>query len=174
MSSNRHRKLGEVIPHVAHYLAAELESGLAASLRRNPMEGRGISGLYHVFRETSLQPSGERERLWAVVIQCIAILTPRGRRSGRPSAHNPKIPMGVAIRRAGVSEHRLTRLLASKGSARRDQVIRLCRRLANNRASARFDLRTLARFVLSEEEHSALKIARHYHIAPKSDGNTEE
>ena len=144
---------------------SRLPPGPAASLRRNPLAGSGSAAFWYLLARNGITPGRKLERRWATVIQAIAILTPKGRSDTdrpKPSAHDGAAPMGTALHQAGVSEQRLARLLSARGEMRRDLVIRTCRRLAAKEA-VRFDLRTLARLVLFEDESQARWIARKYY-----------
>ncbi len=144
-----------------------LDPGPAASLRRDPLAGSGSAAFWHVMARNGIQPRHRHLKRWAAVIQAIAILTPKGRRDSdtpKLSPHDGAVPMGTALHQAGITEQRLARLLSARGGMRRDLVVRTCRRLAAKEA-VRFDLRTLARFVLSEDESEARWIARHYYAA---------
>ncbi len=147
---------------------SRLPPGPAASLRRNPLAGSGNAAFWYLLAKNEIHPGRELlERRWATVVQAIAILTPKGRADKdrpKPSSHDGAAPMGTSLHEAGVSEHRLARLLSARGEMRRDLVIRTCRRLAATEAP-RFDLRTLARFVLFEDESQARWIARKYYAA---------
>ncbi|MCY4648740.1 MAG: hypothetical protein OXE73_17915 [Gammaproteobacteria bacterium] len=143
---------------------SRLEPGPAASLRRDPLAGAGSAAFWHLMAANDIDAKGSYLERWGKVVQAIAILTPKGRHPGKRAAHNGANPMGRALRDAGISELRLARLLSSKGEIRRDLVIRICRRLAAGEA-ARFDLRTLAKFVLFEGENQARWIARSYYTA---------
>ena len=150
-----------------------LEPGPAAALRRQPMDGSGSAAFWHLLVKCGIEPPGKRmERRWATVIQSIAILTPKGR-DNRRSAHDARNPMGSALKAAGISELRLARLLAARGQMRRDLVVRTCRRLAAKEA-IRFDLGTLARFVLFEHESQARWIARYYYTNPGRTANSPD
>ena len=146
---------------------AGLAPGPAASLRRDPMAGSGSAAFWHLMATHGIDPKERGPKRWAAVTQAIAILTPKGRRdSGSPkfSPHDGANPMGTALHQAGITEQRLARLLSARGGMRRDLVVRTCRRLAAKEA-VRFDLRTLAMFVLSEDDSAARWIARHYYAA---------
>ena len=146
---------------------SRLEPGPAASLRRDPLAGSGSAAFWHLMAKYGIHPGHRKLRRWAAVIQAIAILTPKGRRDSegpKPSPHDGAAPMGTALHQAGITEHRLARLLSARGRMRRDLVVRTCRRLAA-KDPVRFDLRTLARFVLSDGDCAARWIARHYYAA---------
>lgn len=156
--------IGSMIVRLAGEIS-RLEPGPAAALRRQPMAGSGSASFWHLLAKCGIDPRSEHmERRWATVIQAIAILTPKGRDNNRQSAHNASHPMGSALQAAGISELRLARLLSAKGQMRCDLAIRACRRLAAKEA-VQFDLRTLARFVLFEDESQARRIARTYYTS---------
>ena len=75
--------------------------------------------------------------------------------------------MGVALFGAEVSEVWLSRLLSARGRSRRELTIRTCHRLTAAQRH-RFDLRTLARFLLVEDERTDRRIAREYYEADAS------
>ena len=146
---------------------ARLEPGPAASLRRDPLAGSGSAAFWHLMATHGIHPRKRWLKRWAAVTQAIAILTPKGRGdsdSHKGSPHDGANPMGMALHQAGITEQRLARLLSARGGMRRDLVVRTCRRLAS-KETVRFDLRTLALFVLSEDESAARWIARHYYAA---------
>jgi hypothetical protein len=80
--------------------------------------------------------------------------------------------MGAALHDAGVSELRLARLLTASQRLRRTLVVRLCRRLAAA-DQRRFDLRTLANFVLYGQD-AGRRIAREYYRAQTAAGRQSE
>ncbi len=144
---------------------SQLAPGPAASLRRNPMAGSGTAAFWQLLASYQIPTQGRYLRGWATVIQAIAIATPKGRDRNKPSAHNAANPMGSALHAAGISHLRLARLLSAREDMRRELVIRTCRRLASKDTRG-FDLRTLARFVLYEDNDlHAQKIARDFYTA---------
>ena len=72
--------------------------------------------------------------------------------------------MGAAVHDAEVSDVRLARLLTAPQKMRRTLSVRLCRRLATAE-QRRFDLRTLAYFVLSSDDSAGRRIAKDYYRA---------
>lgn len=162
-SAVRSSDLGAVVVRLAGEIS-RLEPGPAASLRRDPLTGAGAAAFWRLLAISQVRASGDRLRRWATVIQATAILTPKGRDPSKQSAHNGRMPLGRALQEAGISELRLARLLASKGPIRRKLVIQTCRRMASHDA-VRLDLRTLARFVLYEDERDDRYIARTYYTA---------
>ena len=167
--------LGGKIVRLAGGIAG-LEPGPAASLRRDPLVGSGGAAFWYMMAANGIRPGNRKLERWAAVIQAIAILTPKGRRDfGRPkpSPHDGGNPMGTALHQAGITEQRLARLLSARRGMRRDLLVRTCRRLAA-KEEVRFDLRTLARFVLFEDESEARWIARHYYAAHVSAARTSD
>ena len=100
----------------------------------------------------------------AALVQAIAVLTPKGRNPEKPPAHDRNRRMGAALHDRGISELRLARLLAAPKEMRRDLVLRTCRRLAASE-ECRFDLRTLARFILFDDDRTSRRIASDYYRA---------
>lgn len=74
---------------------------------------------------------------WALVMQGMAILTPKGSAHTMPSAHDATMAAGRALAEADFSELRLARLLFAPGKTRHDLSLRACRMLA--RDSTRID-----------------------------------
>ena len=143
---------------------SRLGPGPAASLRRNPLAGSGSAAFWQLMADNDIRAAGQYLERWATVVQAIAILTPKGRNPEKLSVHNGANPMGKVLHEADISDLRLARLLSAKGEMRRDLMIRTCRRLAAHE-TVRFDLRTLAKFVLFEGEGQARWIARDYYTA---------
>ena len=161
------------LPKIATVIA-NLDSGLAAELRRGPLAGAGSTAYWRLLAHYNIPSSSERQLAdWADVLQSIAILTPKGKLRGvKQSAHNPRYPMGRALHAAKVSEPRLARLLASPQEIRGRMVVRLCRRLSAA-SQDRFDLKTLAPFILGRESASQ-KIAREYYRAHADSSTLEQ
>ena len=143
---------------------ARLAPGPAAALRRGPLVQAGSAAFWQLMAENDIRARGEHLPRWATVVQAIAILTPKGRDPAKLSAHDGSIPMGAALHQAGISDIRLARLLSARGEMRSDLVIRACRRLSAKQV-IRFDLRTMAKVVLFDDENDARWIARKYYSA---------
>lgn len=165
---DRSADLGLTIVRLAAQIA-RLKPGSAAALRRGPLEGEGCAAFWQLMADNGIEGRAGDLPRWAAIMQAIAILTPRGGDEKKRSAHDGRKPMGAALAEANISELRLARLLSARGEMRRDLAIRTCRRLSGNE-SVRFDLRTLANFMLRENDKSqAHWIARHYYrIASKA------
>lgn len=160
--------LGDLIPRLATEIA-HLDPGSAAAFRRGPLNGAGAAAFWKLLNRYS--PDGD-ERKWAALVQAIAILTPKGRKRDKDSAHQGAPSMGRALLEARVSELRLARLLAAPPYQRPEFVVRTCRRLAGTEVK-RFNLVTLGQFVLSGDntraaQRAARRIARDYYRADLS------
>ena len=122
-------------PWLATHIA-NLDPGSAAALRRGPLAGAGAAAFWKLAAEHASSGAVRDETGWAALVRAIAILTPKGRETGRTPAHDPKISMGAALYGAGVSELRLARLLNAPREMRRDLAIRLCRPAGGDGAQA--------------------------------------
>ena len=144
---------------------ARLMPGPAAALRRGPLESEGSAAFWQLVADHGIEGTRLELARWATIVQAIAILTPRGREEKKRSAHDAGKPMGEALHEAKISDLRLARLLSARGAMRCVFAIRTCRRLAAS-APVRFDLRTLAKFILWDNDPSQGHwIARHYYRA---------
>lgn len=155
----------QVVPRMAQSIA-RLGPGPAAALRRGPAKGAGTAAYWQLV--APLENDGllrGKNSAWETVIQAIAILTPRGQDPKKQSSHDQTVAMGAALFNARISELRLAHLLNAPPATRQRLVVRTCRRLASSEHS-RFDLRTLARFVLYENsDKPAQHIAKEYYRA---------
>ena len=158
-------RLREMIPKLASAIAG-LDPGPVAALRRGPFAGAGSAAFWKLLTEYAPNEAARNEAGWAALVQAIAILTPKGRAAGKPSAHG-RLPMGNALYNARLSEVRLARLLAATTALRRERTIRACRQLAAGEHH-RFDLVTLAHFILFGDEQTTRTIAREYYSADAS------
>ena len=167
---------GQMVARLAQEIAA-LEPGPAAALRRGPQHGAGAAAFWKLLARygPDFELDRDREDGWSTLVQTIAILTPKGRSSNnapKEPAHDPRMAMGAALHDAGVSELRLARLLTASQRLRRTLVVRLCRRLAAA-DQRRFDLRTLANFILYDQD-AGRRIAREYYRAQTAAGRQSE
>ena len=168
--------IGQTVARLAQEIAA-LEPGPAAALRRGPQHGAGAAAFWKLL--ATYGPDYELDRDsedgWSALVQAITILTPKGRSTGNATkepAHDPRTAMGAALHDARISELRLARLLIAPERTRRTLVVRLCRRLAAT-DQRRFDLRTLARFILYGHD-AGRRIARDYYRAQTAAGRQSE
>ena len=159
-----------LIPRIAKEIAM-LERGLLAELRRGPLSGAGSVAFWKLVAEYDIP--NYRELNWAVLTQAIAILTPKGEIAKNNSAYDPDVSMGRALYQSKFSDLRLARLLSARQDMRLDIIIRACRRLAAQKCN-RFDLRTLARFILFQDVSTDQKIAREFYFYSTQANQTPE
>ena len=162
-SGTARRNLHEVVPRLAFEIT-QLGPGAAAALRRGPLDGAGAAAFWKLMAEYVPDVTATHETAWAALVQCTALLTPKGRESSRKSAHDHSVPMGGALHSAGLSELRLARLLAAPQDMRRTLSIRICRWLAAGEQN-RFNLVTLGQFILFGADSTDRRIAREYYRA---------
>lgn len=154
----------QVIPKVARRIA-RLGPGPAAALRRGPAKGAGTAAYWQLVAQLENDGLQGESPAWEAIIQSIAILTPRGQDPEKQSSHDPTVAMGTALFDAQISELRLAHILNAPPATRRRLIVRTCRRLASS-GHGRFDLKTLARFVLyKNSDKPAQRIAREYYRA---------
>ena len=153
--------LGQVVSRLAGEIA-RLDPGSAAALRRGPLSGAGAAAFWQLM--ATHQPRTNDETGWATLIQEIAILTPKGTDPNKKTAHEYRFPMGTVLHQAEFSELRLAHLLNAPKEMRRDIAIRMCRRLSRTEYN-RFNLETLARFILYADDETDRRIARDYYRA---------
>ena len=169
---------GHMVARLAREIV-ELDPGSTAALRRGLQDGAGAAAFWKLMAkyDPARELRRDAEDGWSVLIQAIAILTPKGRRhengkDPRLSPHDPHVPMGAALHDAGVSELRLARLLTAPPSMRRVLTVRLCRRLAAA-DQCRFDLRTLANFIRYGGD-AGRRIAKEYYRAQATAGRQSQ
>ena len=163
--------LAQSVARIAQEISI-LGPGPAAALRRGPLSGAGSAAFWKLMATHG--PAGASDEVgWGVLIQAIAILTPKGTATNKKPAHDSSVPMGGALYRAGLSELRLARLLTAPREMRRQLSIRTCRRLAAAE-QRHFDLITLARFVLYGDDRTGRRIARDYFRVEVTAARTEK
>ena len=158
----------EIVVSLARQIST-LDAGSAAALRRGPLTGPGVAAFWKLLADHEIPES--QTDAWASVVQAVAVLTPVGQAVADgtvTSPHEPPRSMGAALHGAGISEMRLARLLGAKGAMRREMLIRICRRLSRDTEHRRFDLRTLALFVVGSNEKTDRRIASEYYRADAS------
>ena len=155
--------LHEIVPRLASEIT-RLDPGSAAALRRGPLDGSGVAAFWKLMTEHVPDVTTKQETGWATLVQCIALLTPKGREPTKKSAHEHSVPMGQALHKAGLSEVRLARLLAAPQDMRQTFSVRLCRWLATGDQN-RFNLVTLGQFILFGDDSTDRRIAREFYRA---------
>ena len=190
------RSWGDIAVGFAGEMArATFKRGDLAELRRMDPDEPDAAVFWRLLARSGLLDSRgmgpEAERKWGLILHGIALMTPTagsdadsdGRRS---SAHNPTIPVGLALfqggdanrARAFYSESRLNRLLTARGPMLRALLARTFRMLGA--ADQPFNWRDMARLILHEgyREDSAervrRRIARAYYQAERRSSQSTE
>ena len=162
-------KLSERIGNLSTRLANTGKGSLAA-LRRGPLEGQGVAAFWALAAKLEV-PTKELSN-WATIVQCIAILVPKGNNH----QFNPRL--GTVLFEAGISELRLARLLSARREQRKTLLVRICRRLASSGDHSRFNLIDLAQLILSDKKESLWRVAEDYYRSQatqsKSNAQTKE
>jgi hypothetical protein len=134
-------------------LAQAGQTGSLSALRRLDPERPAAPEFYHC------------------VAACVPELPPEGipgyamfvRATARRPDADPKIPLGEALRRTGISETRVRRLLAARGEQRRRQTDLVARRLCQD---GLFPARDLYAFFTADDDAALdslrIRIARSY------------
>jgi CRISPR type I-E-associated protein CasB/Cse2 len=170
------KDFGRVIFDLARDIS-RLDSGDAARLRRDPFEGAGAPAFWRLWYEHQLAARGGNDAAWSLVMQGMAIMTPKGKEEGKPSAHDGKAKLGAALFESGYSELRLLRLAEAPLPRRCDALIRICRFLARGQKQA--DWRHLAALLLDFKPEDGLRrLVKDYydaqHKAGKKDAGASE
>ena len=100
-------------------------------------------------------PEGQ-ESEWRLFARLVALMTPASRST---SIHDSKRALGAALADAGLSEARLGRLLAARGSSRDDALERAIRLMA--RKGGNLNVTDLARAILWPDDTG--RLARSYY-----------
>ena len=145
------------------------DKGDAASLRRMNPDNPDSVAFWRLMVRAGM-PGAPDVRKWGLIVNGMAIMA-----HGAGLAHKPKIPVGRALYRGSgkrvpvYSEHRLSALLAARGTVLHRLLERLFRMLASEGCG--FDWREMAWFILNEGENedradrARIEIARAYYRA---------
>ncbi len=88
-------------------------------------------------------------RKWALILQGVALMTPRSSGDANISAHDGNTTVGQALYQAGYSESRFNRLLAAREGMLHTLLSRMFRMMAA--ADQRFSWREMARFIRNSD-----------------------
>ena len=140
-----------------------LSTGARASLRRGaPHDVARQAAFFRILSEQSLQYDQVDELIaWATVAQCMAI-------TGIPLAAGAESD-GTVLARAGLTESRFARLLASHGEGMRDQMLLIARYLHSKDASVAWN--EMGELILTDDRSDErandirLRLARDYYRA---------
>ena len=90
-------------------------------------------------------------RKWALILQGLALMTPKSSSGDGVSAHDGSTAVGQALYQAGYSESRFNRLLAAREEMLHTLLSRMFRTVVA--ADQRFSWREMARFIRSSDYH---------------------
>ncbi len=122
-----------------------------------------------LLRNWSPAASASWESRWGLILHGLAVMT-RERRA----AHDPDLPFGAALMRAGYDENRLNRLLRARGVTLRTLLMQSWQFMARKGIS--FDWSTVTTLILAEDhnperlERARQEIARDYYRADHQAG----
>jgi CRISPR system Cascade subunit CasB len=143
---------------------AAADPGDKAETRRM---GNAGSGLF--WRQVARLDIPEGQEVnWRLFTRLVALLTPASRAA---SIHDAGRAFGAALADAGLSEARLARLLAARGTARHDALERAIRMLA--RMGGGLDVTDLARTILWPDDTSRLARSYYHQLDHVKDEDTQ-
>ena len=171
---------------LARFMASPaLSAGLLAELRRSTASAIAPAfwSIVSAAERAANREIGARPEPWKIVVQAIAILTPKGDRrtaedtTSRGSAHHSGASLGKALflmgesdrTRPGYAESRLSRLLSARANQFDTLLLRACRSLAANDQPV--NCGELARLILARDpQHPSFdqrrqQVARDYYRA---------
>lgn len=165
-----------------------LDPGAMAALRRMWAENPAPAFWKIAVRHEGVMLGGQRDK-WVDILRFLAILTPRGAPETRPKPlHRAgrERQLGAALcdggnpkwdgQRPVMSERRLAQLLAARGDARTEALVRAARLLATTRdPQAEIDVRSIAWAFLAPDNTNAIAEAyyrRLDHVGGKSEETT--
>lgn len=148
------RDLVEAFADKVRLLARQERRGDLASLRRLDPDAPAAAAFFSIVVKVAPEAGPCKMRRYARLLQILAL---------NPDALKPG-PLGAALAAAGVSEGRVLKLLAARGSALAGQLHLLARRLANAGA---LPYHQIAELVLEPDDSARaedvrLRIARDY------------
>ncbi len=151
-----------VVGKIAHAIDQQLSSGDRAELRRISPEEPYTPSLWKMLMSyvpgswTGGSERDVKERRWAALLMGMSMTS---------GMHNPGVPLGEALARAGWSELRFVRLLRSRGDRLFEEVRRISQYL--NSKSQEANWTDMADLLLNQEgewaEKHRRRIARHYY-----------
>ncbi|MDA8253921.1 MAG: hypothetical protein M0Z28_32755 [Rhodospirillales bacterium] len=152
-----------------------LGTGDLAELRRMAPDGPGCAAFWRLAAACGFIEEANRTDAWMRIVKIMAILTPKGERTGAPAVHDPKQRLGASLCDGGdpawgaearplLSETRLMRFLA-ESDRRAETLERIARMLAARRKSeSGFDCAAIAALLLFPASTSTPRdIARAYY-----------
>ena len=176
---------GDIVVAMANQLTRpDFKRGDLAELRRMNPDEPDAATFWRLLSQYDQAGNEDRERRWGLILHGLALMTPTGNDDSwsdapRPTAHNPTMPVGLALfqggdpmrTRAFYSESRLNRLLVARGPMLRSLLARLFRMLSS--VDQPFNYRQMAYLILFDEineeqaEQVRRQIARAYYQAER-------
>lgn len=166
-----------------------LDPGAMAALRRMTADAPAPA-FWKIAVAREHEMLGTSRSRWVEILRILAILTPRGTPKDRKALHDGARPngrLGAALCDGGnptwdgnrpmMSERRVAQLLATRGEARIEALVRAARALAASRDTGTgLDVRSIAWAVLNPENTNAIAEAyyrRLDHVGAKTEETTE-
>ena len=150
---------------VGHFFKETLKRGDTAPLRRmdpeHPHEPAFVLLMLEADAPDEWTAALKGARCWALIVHAMARMA--------PNHHDGSASVGAALHKAGVSESRVSRLLAARDVQFRKQMVRLARRLAQ--AAQPVNWFELANLIVAEAldrnrlDTLRLRVARDYYRA---------
>ena len=164
----------------------DLSPGDRAELRRMDPDAPDAAVFWRLMAEHDLLGNRYPESKWALIMNGIALMTPKSGGDGATRSAHDGTPVGRALflgaesrREKGYySETRLNRLLTARGDMLRALLIRMFRMLAA--ADVSFNWGEMAQFILNEgyddaaSDQSRRRIAREYYLAERRSSQAPE
>ena len=185
-AENQPPSWGEIAVRFANRLSRpDFPRGDLAELGRMNPDTPDATVFWQLLSRYELLEHPAMESRWGLILHGIALMTPTAGREisadsegYRPSAHNPTVPVGLALYQGGdpnrgergfYSETRLNRLLTARDEMFRTLSARAFRMLG--RAGQPFNWRDMATLILNEDndrgEEIRRRIARSYYQAQR-------
>ena len=185
MANNR--SVDEAAVHAAGVMS-RLDPGAMAALRRMTVQTPAPAFWKIAVARQDVMLDGSRDK-WIEILRILAVLTPRGAPETRPPLHDGARPngrLGAALCDGGnpawhgdrpmMSERRLAQMLATRGTARIEALVRAARAIASHRdPCAGLDVRSIAWAVLAPDNTNAIAEAyyrRLDHVGAKIEETT--
>lgn len=187
---SNHRPVDEAAVYAAGVMRS-LDPGAMAALRRMTADAPPPAFWKIAVPREGVMLGHSRDK-WVEILRILAILTPRGAPETRLTLHDgarPNARLGAALCDGGnpawnrdrdgpaMSERRLAQLLATRGTARTEALVRAARMIATKRdLQAGLDVRSIAWAVLAPDNTNAIAEAyyrRLDHVGAKTEETTQ-
>ena len=187
VEQSRPKSGGDIAVGFAYQLAREnFPRGDLAELRRMKPDKLDKAVFWKLMAEQNLLGNPSREGKWALILNGIALMTPRNPTHLQGSAHDGRNYVGTALflggdsqrERGFFSEARLNRLLTARGAMLRTLLTRMFRMLSS--VDVAFNWWEMAHFILVADsnekaaEEARRRIARAYYRAERRSAQDSE